>query len=248
MPRKIEDPKRTVSPLETNSHAGSDSNAPERQHDHTVRAPVRAREAVAPAPSAGPQPSAPSPEHPNETDDSAAFLKEIGTTDPNFGKGLLGDLLSTRTGDTESDVRRVLFTLAVVKGLKPRDELESMHLIQMAAVHAALMSLVAQLAQTDHPAIRDSLTRGITQLARAYTAQFDAFKRHRNGGEKQFTIQNVSVAEGGQAIVGNVTQATPEHEVAQATPALTDARQAPMEIIGEPERKPVRLRRAKSKP
>jgi hypothetical protein len=32
MPRKIEEAKRTESPLETNSHAASDSNASERQH------------------------------------------------------------------------------------------------------------------------------------------------------------------------------------------------------------------------
>ena len=87
--------------------------------------------------------------------------------------------------------------------------------------------------------------RGITQLARTYTAQFEAFKRHRDGGEKQFTVHNVSVAEGGQAIV--VTQATHENEVARATPAITDARQAAMEIIGERQRMPVRLQRAKSK-
>jgi len=230
---------------EREKHHTSDPEREPTEHGHTGRAPVSP--GVAPAPSAGPQPSATSSEHPNETDDCGAFLKELGTTDPNFARGLLGDLLSARTGDSQSDVRRVMFTLSVVKGIKPKDELETMHLTQMAAVHAALMKLVAELAQTDHPAIRESAARGITQLARTYTAQFEAFKRYRTGGEKQFTVHNVSVAEGGQAIVGNVTQAAHENEDAYTTKALTDARQAAMETITEPERMPVLLRRAKSK-
>jgi hypothetical protein len=223
----------------------SDPQREPTEQDRTVRAPVRPREAVTPAPKDGPQPSATSPDHPNDTDDSAA-LKELGTTDPNFAKGLVGDLLATKTGDIESDVRRMMFTLSVVKGIKPRDELESMLLTQMATVHAAMMQLVGELARADNIAGRDSAARGIIQLARTYTAQFEAFKRCRNGGEKQLTIQNVSVGEGGQAIVGNVTQATHENEVAKMTPAVTDARQAAMEIIAEPERMPVLLRRPKS--
>ena len=34
----------------------------------------------------------------------------------------------------------------------------------------------------------------------------DALKRYRTGGEQKVTVQHVTVTEGGQAIVGNVTQ------------------------------------------
>ena len=34
----------------------------------------------------------------------------------------------------------------------------------------------------------------------------EALKRYRTGGEQKVTVQHVSVSEGGQAIVGNVTQ------------------------------------------
>jgi hypothetical protein len=34
----------------------------------------------------------------------------------------------------------------------------------------------------------------------------EALKRYRSGGEQKVTVQHVSVSEGGQAIVGNVTQ------------------------------------------
>jgi hypothetical protein len=65
-------------------------------------------------------------------------------------------------------------------------------------------------------------------------------------------VQHVSVGQGGQAIVGNVTQAARETartaagKAAHRPPALADARQAPMTIIGEPERVPVALRHKRS--
>jgi hypothetical protein len=48
--------------------------------------------------------------------------------------------------------------------------------------------------------------------------QMEALKRYRNGAEQKVTLQHVSVAEGGQAIVGNVTQAPREREKTGAPP------------------------------
>ncbi len=63
------------------------------------------------------------------------------------------------------------------------------------------------------------------------------------------TVQHVSVSEGGQAIVGNVTQAaareTALEKAANSPPALSNAQERPMEIIGEAERAPVASRRRK---
>jgi hypothetical protein len=86
---------------------------------------------------------------------------------------------------------------------------------------------------------------------RTYTMQLEALKRYRTGGEQKVTVHHVSVNDGGQAIVGNVTLAgRPPATAGAATlagPALTDARQPEMEIIGEAERTPVRSRRGKKK-
>jgi hypothetical protein len=40
--------------------------------------------------------------------------------------------------------------------------------------------------------------------------QMEALKRYRTGGEQKVTVQHVTVVEGGQAIVGNVTQSARE--------------------------------------
>ena len=63
-------------------------------------------------------------------------------------------------------------------------------------------------------------------------------------GDQKVLVQQVSVSEGGQAIVGNITQAA--RETAPDTtspPALTDARMAAMPIIGNQEPTPVALLR-----
>jgi hypothetical protein len=44
------------------------------------------------------------------------------------------------------------------------------------------------------------------RLARTFPAQIEALNRYRSHGEPAITVQNVSVAHGGKAIVGNVTQ------------------------------------------
>src|SRR6185437_15920347 len=138
-------------------------------------------------------------------------------------------------GPDKFDKRELFFTLAVIKGKKSKDELDIMLLAQMSAIHAALLKFSGDLARAETALEVESLTRAVNQLARTYTAQYDAFNRHHSGVDQKVTVQNVSVAEGGQAIVGHVTQAAPAtaHEMlAKAAPALTDERKPAMEILG----------------
>ena len=52
---------------------------------------------------------------------------------------------------------------------------------------------------------QDSAERAFNKLARTFTAQIEALKRYRTGGEQRMTVEHVTVNEGGQAIVGNVS-------------------------------------------
>ena len=156
----------------------------------------------------------------------------LGSTSLDFVGGLLRQLgMSTGQEVSESDLN---FALSVVKDIKPNDQVEAMLAAQMAVIHMATMTSAKRLAQVKTLAEHDSAERALNKLARTYTTQMEALKRYRTGGEQKVTVQHVSVGEGGQAIVGNVTQATPKTEQAQSensTPALTDARQPAMPII-----------------
>jgi hypothetical protein len=99
---------------------------------------------------------------------------------------------------------------------------------QTAAIHVATMTFARQLAHVENIPQQDSAERAFNKLARTFSAQIEALKRYRTGGEQKVTVQHVSVSEGGQAIVDNVTRApaeiTPE-KTAEARPAITESQQ-----------------------
>ena len=76
---------------------------------------------------------------------------------------------------------------------------------QMAAVHNATMTFARRLAHVDNIPQQDSAERAFNKLARTFAAQVEALKRYRTGGEQTVRVEHVTVNEGGQAIVGNVT-------------------------------------------
>jgi len=108
------------------------------------------------------------------------------------------------------------------------------------------LSFARRLAHIETLPKQDSAERALNKLARTYATQMEALKRYRTGGEQKVTVQHVSVREGGQAIVGNVTQAgreTAPEKPANASPALTDGQKPAMTMIGEPARALVPSRR-----
>ncbi|RWD26791.1 MAG: hypothetical protein EOS34_32705 [Mesorhizobium sp.] len=52
---------------------------------------------------------------------------------------------------------------------------------------------------------QDSAERAFNKLTRTFAAQVEALKKYRTGGQQHVTVQHVTVNEGGQAIVGNVS-------------------------------------------
>ncbi len=67
------------------------------------------------------------------------------------------------------------------------------------------MTFAGRLARVDNIQQQDSAERAFNKLARTFTAQVEALKRYRTGGEQKVTVQHVTVNEGGQAVVGNVS-------------------------------------------
>ena len=84
--------------------------------------------------------------------------------------------------------------VSVVKGIQPRDQIETMLAAQMAAVHMATMRFARRLAHVDNIPQQDSAERAFNKLARTFAAQMEALKRYRTGGEQKVSVQHVSVA------------------------------------------------------
>jgi hypothetical protein len=164
-----------------------------------------------------------------------------------FFNGLVDQLARATADGAEVNEKGINFMLSIIKDIEPRDQLEAMLAAQMAAVHIATMTFARRLAHVDSIAQQDSAERAFNKLARTFVSQMEALKRYRSGGEQKVTVQHVTVGEGGQAIVGNVTQGQREaapNKAASPPPLLADAKAAPMPIISDCE-EPVPARQKK---
>jgi hypothetical protein len=191
-----------------------------------------------------------SPDHPDKLAGQMLLMDALGTADLDFYNGLLGQLANAGSQGRQLDEGGLNFILSVVKGIQPRDQLEVMLAAQMAAVHMASMTFARRLAQVEDIPRQDSAERAFNKLTRTFATQMEALKRYRTGGEQKVTVQHVSVSEGGQAIVGNVTQTPREaarDKAASSPPALPNAQQSPMPVLGERAASPVPLKRKSSK-
>jgi hypothetical protein len=147
-------------------------------------------------------------DHPDPAFGHLSLLKAVGSTDSDFLHGLTNQLVNAGSHGSAADEDGINFMLAVVKGIEPRDQVEAMLAAQMAAVHMASMTFARRLAHVDNLPQQDSASNAFNKLARTFAAQAEALKRYRSGGEQKMTVQHVHVAEGGQAIVGNVNAPT----------------------------------------
>ena len=98
------------------------------------------------------------------------------------------------------------FMLSVVAGINPRDETEALLASQMAAIHNATMVAARRLNHVETITQQDSASTMLNKLARTFASQVEALKKYRSAGEQTIKVQHVTVNEGGQAIVGNVSQ------------------------------------------
>ena len=185
-------------------------------------------------------------DHPDKLVGGALLMDALATADEDFLNGIV-DQIASASAHGQDIERGLNFMLSVIKGIEPRDQLEAMLAAQMAAVHVTTMTF-ARVA-TVHISAFNKLTR-------TFAMQMEALKRYRSGAEQKVTLQHVSVAEGGQAIVGNVTQAPRENgreKAAQekaATPPLTlpDTNVVPMPSMGKSkEHGPLPVRRKSNK-
>lgn len=148
-----------------------------------------------------------SSDHAKSSLGNVLIMHALGTSDPDYFNGLLTQLVNLGSDPQQLDERGVNFMLGVIKGIAPKDEVESMLAAQMAAVHVATMTFARRLARVETLPQQDSAERAFNKLARTFAGQVEALKRYRTGGEQRVTVQHVTVNEGGKAIVGAVSSA-----------------------------------------
>lgn len=145
-------------------------------------------------------------DHPDPALGEQLMADALGVADREAMDGILRQLVRASASGDRPDEVNIAFMIAMVKSIRPRDAIEAMLVAQMVSVHVMAMRCAQHLATADDLARHDSAARALGRLARTFPAQIDALNRHRSQSEPAITVQNVSVADGGNAIVGNVTQ------------------------------------------
>jgi hypothetical protein len=122
---------------------------------------------------------------------AARMAQALGVDDP-----WLMDLLLSQTANClpGAPARASSVAIAAVQSVGPRDGVEAMLAVQMAATHAVAMQML-QRAAREQPSLEvyDSVVNRATKLLRTYTAQLEALKRYRSAGEQRVVVQHQHV-------------------------------------------------------
>ncbi|MBR0870319.1 hypothetical protein JQ633_08125 [Bradyrhizobium tropiciagri] len=166
---------------------------------------------------AGPTPAAATPrlkfsphgyaiDHPDPALGEQLMANALGVADREAMDGILRQLVKASVSGGNPDEVNLNFMISMVNSIRPRDSIEAMLVAQMVSVHVMAMRCAHHLAHAKDLAQHDSAARALGRLARTFPAQIEALNRHRSHSEPAITVQNVKVEDGGNAIVGNVTQ------------------------------------------
>jgi hypothetical protein len=145
-------------------------------------------------------------DHPDPQAGEQLMADALGAADRDAMHGILRQLVRASVSGGSPDEVNLSFMISMVKSIRPRDSVEAMLVAQMVSVHVMAMRCAHHLASAEDLAQHDSAARALGRLARTFPAQIEALNRYRSLGEPAITVQNVSVGDGGKAIVGNVTQ------------------------------------------
>jgi hypothetical protein len=183
-------------------------------------------------------------DHPDPEVGEQLMADALGVADRDAMHGILRQLVKASVKGERPDEVTLAFMIAMVKSIKPRDSIEAMLVAQMVSVHVMAMRCAYRLANAEDIAQQDSAGRILGRLARTFPAQIEALNRYRSHGEPAITVQNVSVGDGGKAIVGNVTQhASVIVSDKNPAPAVTAARRVPMPSLSKRHHEPADARR-----
>lgn len=159
-------------------------------------------------------------DYPDPRTGEKLLAEALGAVDREALHGLLSQLVKASAVARKPDQGNLAFMVSMLKSIAPKDSLEAMLAAQMVGIHVASMRCACRLACTDDVPQQESLTRALTRLSRTFAAQMEALNRHRSNGACAITVQNLSVQDGGKAVVGHFTQ---HANLIAAQPALTDA-------------------------
>ena len=119
---------------------------------------------------------------------SDVFFASIGTHDWDFARMLIAHVAafstSTKEEATGRDDKVFRGHMAMVQGVEPKDEVEAMLAVQMAAIHSATVRMATEMRNANSMERLEFFERSLNRLARTFTTQVEALKKNRTGAQK----------------------------------------------------------------
>jgi hypothetical protein len=163
--------------------------------------------------------------------EATRFMSAFGTSEIDHAFLMLSGILnaacdgSPKNPPSERDINQVL---AAVAGIGATDETEGMLATQMVATHAAAITTLRLVKDSETLLERDRHGSLAVKLLRTFALQVEALQRYRGKGQQKVTVEHVHVHAGGQAIVGAITPGGRGKEKSD------EQAHAPSEITHEP--------------
>ena len=149
----------------------------------------------------------------SSTPATASGLPVVSGTGPGeWNNALLGGIVQVAAGsdlhgdDKGAAAKRARAGIAAMRGIGPDDVIADMVAAQLVSAHHAAMDCYKRAAVGELPleVWREALNQA-NRLSRTSAALIEALNRHRGkSGQQTVRVEHVTVADGGQAVIGSV--------------------------------------------
>lgn len=146
--------------------------------------------------------------HADEVGWGARVLAAMGTNSQDFINEIILGFNNALTPTLQKPLsgQKINAAFAVLGSVQPQNELETMLVTQMIATHHLVMQQMGILKRAEWTEQAQTASNAVNKLLRTYAMQMETLQKMRRGGEQTVRVEHVHVHQGGQAIVGNVTQ------------------------------------------
>lgn len=137
-----------------------------------------------------------------------AYMKgSFGTEHPNARHRLFEQMNGIRPDRENLDYESLDSLVGILHGIGPRDQLEGLLALQIAATHTLAMECMRRASSKEQTDLGVELNiNRATKLIRACASVTEALSHYRSRGGQKMTVEHVHIHKGGQAIVGQVNQ------------------------------------------
>jgi len=132
------------------------------------------------------------------------MMESAGSPDIDFFKTIISQVSNTLPTSDSEEVSN--FTVALMHGLRPRDETEGVLIAQMAGTHNLIMEYMKRaMIPGQYLEAANDYTARAYKLMNIFLKQVETLEKYRGkAAQQKVIVEHVHIHEGGQAVVGHI--------------------------------------------